>query len=41
MTGVFVETVDYESGPVDQTAICVRGPARAVPRFTRPMSLPI
>jgi hypothetical protein len=22
---VFVETVDYESGPVDPTAICVEG----------------
>jgi hypothetical protein len=25
ITGVFVETVDYESGPVDPTAICVEG----------------
>ena len=41
MTGVFVKTVDYESGPVDATAICVPGPAGPVPRFTRPMSLPI
>ena len=25
ITGVFVETVDYEPGPVDPTAICVEG----------------
>ena len=32
ITGVFVETVDYEPGPVDPTAICVEGqltPCRA------------
>ena len=25
ITGVFVETVDYEPGPVDPTATCVEG----------------
>ena len=25
ITGVFVETVEYEPGPVDPTAICVEG----------------
>jgi hypothetical protein len=32
ITGVFVETVDYEPGPVDPNAICVEGqltPCRA------------
>jgi len=33
ITGVFVETVDYEPGPVDSNATCVEGqltPCRAV-----------
>ena len=41
ITGVFVKTVDYESGPVDADRDLRRGPADPVPRFTRPMSLPI
>ncbi len=41
MTGVFVNTVDYESGPVDETAVCVVDQLEPVPCFTRPMSLPI
>ena len=37
ITGVFVETVDYEPGPVDKTATCFEGMLRTVQGYARPM----
>ena len=37
ISGVFVETVDYEPGPVDPTAICVEGQLTPCSRRLRPL----
>ena len=38
ITGVFVEKVEYEPGPVDPTRDLRRGPADAVPGHARPLN---